>query len=128
MSRKRQPLHRTETPTCGAQIRTLAVRYSTGYVIPEHCHDWHQLIYSSEGVMSVHTPQGAWVVPSQRAVWIPGGISHKVEMYGSVSMRSVYIAPALTEAVPADCCVVSISPLLRELILHAVKLGALDQA
>ena len=78
--------------------------------------------------MSVHTPQGAWVVPSQRAVWIPGGMTHKVEMYGSVSMRSVYLAPEFTQALPKDCCVVSVSPLLRELILHTVKLGALDQA
>jgi AraC-like DNA-binding protein len=110
----------------GAQIRTYAGRHSTGTVLPEHQHGWHQLIYASEGVMSVHTPRGAWVVPPQRAVWIPGGMRHKVEMYGSVSMRSLYVEPSLSRVLPADCCVVNISPLLRELILHAVKLGALD--
>jgi AraC-like DNA-binding protein/quercetin dioxygenase-like cupin family protein len=110
----------------GAQIRTFAVRYSTGTVLPEHKHGWHQLVYASEGVMSVHTPRGAWVVPPQRAVWIPGGMSHKVEMHGSVSMRSLYVEPSLARALPADCCVVNVSPLLRELILHAVKLGTLD--
>ena len=110
----------------GAQIRTFALRFSTGSVLPEHQHGWHQLVYASEGVMSVHTPRGAWVVPPQRAVWIPGGMSHKVEMHGSVSMRSLYVEPSLSRLLPDDCCVVNVSPLLRELILHAVKLGALN--
>jgi len=76
--------------------------------------------------MSVHTPRGAWVVPPQRAVWIPGGMRHRVEMHGSVSMRSLYVEPSLSQLLPPDCCVVNVSPLLRELILNAVNLGALD--
>jgi len=42
-------------------------------------------------------------------------------------MRTLYFAPILTESVPTDCCVLNISPLLRELILHIVSLGMLDR-
>src|SRR5271170_3372152 len=73
-------------------IRTLAATYSPGLVIPPHTHDWHQLLYAAEGVMTIITSSGSWVVPPHRAVWIPGLVEHSVRMSGSVSMRTLYFA------------------------------------
>jgi AraC-like DNA-binding protein len=106
-------------------IRTLAVGYSSGTLLEHHSHDWAQLVYASEGVMSVQTDEGIWVVPSHRAVWIPARVGHSVSMSGWVSMRTLYIAPGLTMALPRRCCVVAVPPLLRELILHASAQGPL---
>jgi len=108
------------------RIRSLAITYSSGYAMPAHRHDWDQLIYASRGVMSVHTATGAWVVPTQRAVWVPAEVEHRIEMSGEVALRTLYLAPGLARAVPQVCSVVNVSPLLRELILHAVELGPLD--
>jgi quercetin dioxygenase-like cupin family protein len=65
--------------------------YPTGHIHPLHRHRRNQVLYASAGVMVVGTAQGTWVVPPQRAVWIPGGIDHEIRMIGDVSTRSVYL-------------------------------------
>jgi AraC-like DNA-binding protein len=106
-------------------VRTLAVGYPSGAVLEPHAHDWAQLVYASEGVMSIQTADGTWVVPSHRAVWIPPRVSHSVAMSGWVSMRTLYIAPRLVGTLPQRCAVIAVPPLLRQLILHTIGLGAL---
>ena len=101
-------------------VRTLAVGYPSGTVLELHSHDWAQLVYASEGVMTVQTEEGTWVVPSQRGVWIPAGVSHSITMSGWVSMRTLYIVPHLVGSLPRRCCVVAVPPLLRHLILHTI--------
>ena len=81
-------------------IRSLAGEPSAGYTIHKHSHDWHQLIYASRGVMTVNTSTGSWVVPSRRAVWVPAGIEHEVEMSASVSMRTLYLRTGLVAELP----------------------------
>lgn len=109
-------------------IRSYAVELSTAHTIHKHSHDdWHQLIYASRGVMTVNTATGSWVVPSRRAVWVPAGIEHEVEMSATVSVRTLYIRNGLSPALPKTCCVVSVSPLLRELILRTVEIGMLNR-
>lgn len=101
------------------------MRYSDGAVLDRHAHDWGQLLYASEGVMFVETTFGSWVVPPQRAVWVPPHVEHRVTMCGSVAMRTLYFAERLRPRLDATC-VVDVTPLLRELVLHAVRLGKLD--
>ena len=69
--------------------------------------------------MTVHTDQGVWVVPPLRAVWIPHNVVHSIAMSGIVSMRTLYFAPRFVKSAPRNCAVIHVSPLLRELILHA---------
>jgi AraC-like DNA-binding protein len=108
-------------------IRTLAVGYPSGAVLDNHAHDWAQLVYASEGVMTVQTEDGTWVVPSHRAVWIPPTIRHSITMSGWVSMRTLYIVPRLLVGLPRRCFVVAVPPLLRQLILHVMALGAVNR-
>lgn len=108
-------------------IRTLAATYSPGFIIPPHSHDWHQLLYASEGVMTIVTSLGSWVVPPHRAAWIPANIVHSVQVSGAVSMRTLYILPRLSKALPKECCTVNVPPLLRELVLEAVNRGLLHK-
>jgi AraC-like DNA-binding protein len=106
-------------------IRSLAAGYSSGTVLERHSHDWVQLVYASEGVMSVQTDDGTWVVPPNRSVWIPARVGHSIAMSGKVSMRTIYIVPRLAKRLPQRCFVIEVSPLLRELILRAVAMGPL---
>ena len=69
--------------------------------------------------MTVRTGSGAWVVPTYRAVWIPAPVSHSITMSGTVAMSTLYLRPRLAKSLPRTCCVVNVSPLLKELILHA---------
>ena len=106
-------------------MRSYAVTHPRGSVIPSRAVGWDQLAYASQGVMTVHTSNGAWVVPAHRAIWIPSGTEHRIEMYGRVSMRTLYLTALLTRRLPRGCRAISVSPLLRELVLHAARLGVL---
>lgn len=73
------------------------------------------------------TERGAWMMPPHRGMWIPPGIEHEVRMLGSVSMRSIYIEPGASN-VPFDHCqVVSISGLMKQLLMEAASLPRLYQ-
>jgi len=54
------------------------------------------------------------------------GIAHAEHMFAPVSVRTLYIAPGLAKTLPRECRTLNISSLLRELILHASRQGALD--
>jgi len=95
--------------------------YLDGAHQPLHLHREAQLLYAVSGVMRVVTAQGAWVIPPTRAVWIPPQIGHEIFMSGDVQMRSLFIAPELSPASLQHCCVLAVTPLLRELILRAVQ-------
>ncbi len=99
--------------------------YAASHVIPAHYHDRDQLLYACRGVMTIRTKEGTWVVPPSRAVWIPASVAHTITMSGVVSMRTLYFKPRAAKSLPRSCCVVNVSPLLKELILHACTFRAL---
>lgn len=109
-------------------ITTFTRDYPAGHVVAPHFHDRDQLVYASRGVMTVRSRHETWVVPTHRAVWIPARFPHDITMSGLVAMRALYLKPRFARSLPRCCCVVNVSPLLRELILHACTLGALRRS
>ncbi len=77
--------------------------------------------------MTIDTAQGSWVVPPQRAVWVPAHVEHAIQMSGTVEMRTLYFSPRLSWRPPRECRVMNIPPLVRELLLYAIELGGLDR-
>jgi AraC-like DNA-binding protein len=121
------------------EVRSFGVTFRSGQtwppqpVVPPQPGDWHQLIYATRGVMTVRTDQCAWVVPPHRGVWIPAGFRYRVEMSGVVALRMLYLhvrprAAELFANASRVCSVVNVTPLLRELIVRTVLLGALDSS
>jgi AraC-like DNA-binding protein len=105
-----------------AAIVAVGNDYPDGHVIVPHRHRRGQLISGTSGMLVLATPQGKWVMPPQRGMWIPPGIVHDVRMVGAVSMQSLYLAPDLARAMPDNCQVVAISPLMRSLMSEALDL------
>src|SRR5579872_5990813 len=126
MSQKRQARSLRQTGCTRTPITTLVRDYAAGHLIPPHSHRRDQLVYASRGVMTVRTRAGAWVVPTNRAVWIPAGVRHEIAMCGAVAMRTLYLESGLAQGLPRACCVVSVSPLLKELILRACECRGLS--
>jgi AraC-like DNA-binding protein len=124
MSRSRQT---QDCPKLPSPVSALSFDFVHGHVIPEHHHQEDQLVYACRGVMTVSTNEGVWIVPAQRAVWIPGLTRHSIVMAGAVSMRTLYLRARLVKHLPRNCCVVNVSPLLQELILHACQFRALSR-
>jgi AraC-like DNA-binding protein/quercetin dioxygenase-like cupin family protein len=108
--------------------RALSTTYSSGYVIHPHKHAVHQLLFASSGAMTVTGDRSSWMIPPGRAVLIPAGIPHSIRMWGEVAMRSLYFPVSAPPPVfdANTCRVISIRPLLRELILRVAELAALD--
>jgi len=125
MSRKRQTVH--VCPRLPSAVTALAYDLAHGHIIPEHLHPEDQLVYASHGVMTVRTSAGTWVVPAQRAVWIPARTPHSIQMSGAVSMRTIYLRARLAKRLPRECCVVNVSPLLQHLIVHLCTIGKLNR-
>ena len=128
MSQKRQTGILDQLPDIKSTITTLTRDYPNGHSVPLHFHDRDQLVYASRGVMTVRTGSGTWVVPPQRAVWIPAEIPHTITMSGLVAMRTLYLKPRLAKRLPRECCVINVSTLLKELILHACTVRALTNS
>jgi AraC-like DNA-binding protein len=96
---------------------------AAGEVLPFHWHRRAQLVHASTGVMTVTTASAAYVVPPQRAVWMPGGVRHRIDARGAVAMRTLYIEESALPGLPTDIRVLQVTPLLRELIVTAVASG-----
>lgn len=118
-------MRHTLEPGPGVWIGTLAYDYPAGWQVPEHAHASAQLVYATRGVMEVSAEGSVWLIPPQFALWIPAGRLHAIRMTGGASMRTLYLRPELLPK--RRCTVLHISPLLRELIIEAVRLGALKR-
>jgi len=93
-------------------------------ILPFHRHRRAQLVYASNGVMTVTTHEAAYVVPSQRAVWMPAEVEHQIDARSAVKMRTLYIDSQVSANLPAEVCVLQVTPLMRELIITSVAAGA----
>jgi AraC-like DNA-binding protein len=84
----------------------------------QHTHFRHQLMYSQKGVIHVSTPTGSWILPPTRSIWISGGTPHALVVKRPVELITLWVdrdapgAPHWT-----GCNVVSVSPLIRELLI-----------
>ena len=98
-----------------------AGRYLSGEEIAPHTHPRAQLLYAVEGVMRVITPNSVWTIPSQRALWVPAQVEHHSFMMSDLEMRTLYVNPDVPIALGQECRAISVSGLLRELILGLIE-------
>jgi AraC-like DNA-binding protein len=103
-------------------VAAMARDLPSDYEIAWHSHPRFQLVYGAQGVMTVDTRGETWVVPPQRAVWLPPGIEHRIQTSSQVKFRTLYVAKEAAAAMPQRCVAFAITPLLRELILRATEL------
>ncbi|MRW93219.1 helix-turn-helix domain-containing protein [Duganella sp. FT80W] len=85
-------------------------------MLPPHRHDWGQLTYAVQGVMRVDANHSSWIVPPQRAIWIPPGVVHAVTVLENTHLRPMCVYAGRAPFAGDDCKVLELSPLLRELL------------
>jgi len=94
----------------------------------EHAHDWHQLVYAIEGVLTISTRGRTFITSPEQAAWLPTGIVHRVGSHLGAEFRSLWIADEAGRELPAEPSVLAVSPLLKALIIEAAALDGLDDA
>ncbi|OAT32645.1 AraC family transcriptional regulator [Buttiauxella brennerae ATCC 51605] len=92
-----------------------------------HQHRKGQLILALHGGITCEVEQAVWMVPTQHAVWIPGEMPHSNRATANARLSFLFIEPGVVE-MPAQCCTLRISPLVRELILHLAQQNENDLA
>ena len=103
-------------------VHILATRYRKGVRLEPHAHREAQLVFATEGTMQVTTPKGRWLVPPDRAVWVPARLPHAIDVLADIEMRSLYFDVVWLSRAARDPnlkteFVVKVSRLLHEAIL-----------
>ena len=100
----------------------VARHYKKGIRLDPHMHREAQLVYAARGTMQVTTPKGRWLVPPDRAVWVPARLEHAIDVLADIDMRTLYFdlawlrRQARSESLKSEF-VVRVSPLLHQAIL-----------
>ncbi|GAA4343431.1 helix-turn-helix transcriptional regulator [Pigmentiphaga soli] len=90
---------------------------------PVHRHRKGQLVLALHGGVTCEVPNALWMVPPQCGVWIPGGMPHSNQVTANARICFLFVEPGAAD-MPSECCTLSLSPLVRELIQY---LAAQDQ-
>ncbi len=86
-----------------------------------HSHDLHQIQYAIGGVVEVETARAHYLLPPQQAAWIPVGLKHQATMTPDVRSVAVMFDPALLPAVDSRARIVMVSPLIRQMMIYALR-------
>ncbi|MGE0221694.1 MAG: helix-turn-helix transcriptional regulator [Acetobacteraceae bacterium] len=117
LSRSTDPLDYQGVPR---PVAGMPKDFPDGFHIAPHRHERDQLLYALSGTMRVRTGDEAWIVPPDRAVYIPAEVTHAIDISGTVAMRTVYVRGGAAPGLPASPTVLEVSPLLRALILALI--------
>lgn len=106
----------------GDGVHMVARNYRKGTRLDTHMHREAQLVYAARGTMQVTTPKGRWLVPPDRAVWVPTRLEHAIDVLADIQMRTLYFDLAWLGREPRSASlesefVVRVSPLLHQAIL-----------
>src|SRR5882724_7147399 len=122
------PMSIAETPvaafggshsTTSDGVHLVARNYRKGVRLGTHMHREAQLVYAAKGTMQVTTPKGRWLVPPDRAVWVPALFEHAIDVLADIQMRTLYFDMAWlkrekrSDSLQAEF-VVRVSPLLHQ--------------
>ena len=115
-----------------AGVHLVARDYPKGMRLDPHMHREAQLVYAVQGTMQVTTPKGRWLVPPDRAVWVPARLEHAIDLLTDVEMRTLYFdLPWLQREQGnrnlAKEFVVRVSPLLHQAILALFDAGNTEE-
>lgn len=90
-----------------------------------HRHRKGELVLALRGVITCEVEGGFWIVPPQSAIWVPGGVLHKFTAAGTIECYVVFVDSHAASNLPAQCCALSTTPLLRELMIRSASLPML---
>ncbi len=107
------------------RVRGYAVTHPVGEVHLPTQDGWQQIIYARSGLFVASTDRQTWTVPPNRALWVADDSRIRVQTRRRTVIRCLYLRDGLPVGDPA-IRVISVSPLTRELLLHAVESCPLD--
>src|SRR5271163_5116012 len=86
-----------------------------------------ELFFTLRGVLTSEVDSGLWLTPPHCALWIPPNTFHSLKSSGEIEGYWVFVAPGVAAVLPDRCCTIAVTPLLRELLVRAAKLGGAER-
>ncbi|MCW0197768.1 AraC family transcriptional regulator [Sphingopyxis sp.] len=80
-----------------------------------------RILFTLSGIVVVSVDNGSWVLPPQRALWVPRGVDYSSFARKSGALRSFALAGTETMAVPGAVRLLNLSPFFRELLIEASR-------
>lgn len=82
-----------------------------------HVHDDHQLVWSPDSMLTCDIGARSWILSPHMALFVPAGIVHATSARQLTSMAGIHLAPEHCPLAFGEPTVVSITPLLHDLLL-----------
>ena len=85
-----------------------------------HSHDSHQLLYAISGILHVETAQMRYILPPQKALWIPAHTLHRTWL-DRVQSATVFFPMGMMDQTFANIKILSVPSVMREMIMFATR-------
>lgn len=80
-----------------------------------------QILFTLTEIVVVSVDNGSWVLPPQRALWVPAGVEYSSFARKSGGLRSFPLAGNKSVAVPGAVRLLNVSSFFRELLIEASR-------
>ncbi len=113
-------------PSAARPVTLRARDLQVSYQMEPHEHVWGQVTFTLEGVVRVTANNSSWIVPPQRAIWIPPNVTHAIEVLETARLRPLFVLAARAPFAGGECKVLAVSPLMREMLVALEQLDPDD--
>jgi AraC-like DNA-binding protein len=86
-----------------------------------HTHRRNGLIYAISGILKLEVESAQWLLPPQRAAWVPVNIEHETHLLTPAKLRWIVLDPSFPGVPESGCKVFSVTPLFREMIIFSQR-------
>ena len=100
------------------QVVAKVERMKRGYIDKWHKHPWHQIVFPFEGILQTKVTDTQFVVPHSGMLFIPANTWHESFVMTETKFIGIYLNPEINIDFPLAAKAISVTPFLRELILH----------
>lgn len=107
------------------RVRSYSVTHPPGRVTLPSGAGWDHVLYAHRGVFTAASSTQAWTVPTHRAICVPAGTDLELRTPRRTSIRCLYLDADL-DILGSTVRVITLQPLARELLAHAVKSAPMD--
>ena len=83
-----------------------------------------RIVFTLSGIVVVSVENGSWILPPQRALWIPGDRSYESFARGSGLLHALSLRGDAPDA-PQNVHLLSLSPFFRALLVEVTRQGGL---
>ncbi|MGX2996724.1 helix-turn-helix domain-containing protein [Streptomyces sp. JNUCC 64] len=88
------------------------------WFLPHRHPDHHQLVWARRGVLGVGVGDASWVLPRDRALWLPAGVLHRTGATRDAVLCGLYFARDRCPLDWAEPTPVAVDGLLAHLMIH----------